>query len=186
MARNTAPVPFKENVKLGKIALVACVLIGVFVLAPVKLSGARKEATNVFRNGTEKGITVSVYTDLVAMAENANRLANFAQAQLGEEDADIVVLKEGAKRILDAKDEEVMLSAYSEIALASDNVYSRLTGSVKDDAKGAYVNIDNYVSTIKRDRYFAEAHEFNQDRASFPAIALAKLYGIDALPTLGK
>lgn len=186
MPRNTAPVSFKENTRLGVIVLVACVLISILVLAPAKLSGARNEAKDVFRNGTEKGITVSVYTDLVAMAENANRLANFASAQLGEDNADIKTLKESAKKILDAKDEKTMLTAYSDIALASDNVYTRLTGSVKDDAKGAYVNIDNYISTIKRDSYFTYADKFNGSRNSFPANILAGLFGIDEMPTLGK
>ena len=185
MSSKKANVSWKENTRLGMIALIACVLVGVFVLAPMKLSGARNEARDVFRNGTEKGITVSVYTDLIAMAENANRLANFASAQLGEDNADIVVLKDGAKKILDAKDEKTMLKAYSDIALASDNVYTRLTGSVKDDAKGAYVNIDNYVSTIKRDSYFAYADDFNHKRNGFPAIILAGLFGIDEMPTLG-
>ena len=186
MSSKKSNVSWKENTRLGMIALIACVLISVFVLAPVKLSGARNEAKDVFRNGTEKGITVSVYTDLIAMAENANRLANFAAAQLGEDNADIVVLKDSAKKIFDAKDEKTMLQAYSDIALASDNVYTRLTGSVKDDAKGAYVNIDNYVSTIKRDSYFTYAEKFNGNRNSFPAIILAGLFGIDEMPTLGK
>lgn len=186
MPRTTNPASFKENTRLGMIVLVACILISVFVLAPVKLSGARHEAQDVFRNGTEKGITVSVYTDLVAMAENANRLANFASAQLGENNTDIQTLKDSAKMILDAKDEKTMLEAYSDIALAADNVYARLTGSVKDDAKGAYVNIDNYVSTIKRDSYFSYADKFNRSRKSFPAIILAGLFGIDEMPTLGK
>lgn len=186
MAPKTAPVSFKENTRLGAIALIACVLISIFVLGPVKLSGARREAADVFRNGVEEGIKVSVYTDLVAMAENANRLANFASEQLGENNSDVQTLKESAKRILDAKDEQTMLAAYSDIALASDNVYTRLTGSAKDDAKGAYVNIDNYVSTIKRDSYFACADEFNRQRNGFPAIILAGLFGIDEMPTLGK
>lgn len=167
-------------------ALVACVLISVMVIAPMKLSGARNEAMDVFRNGTEKGITVSVYTDLVSMAENANRLANFAAAQLGEDNADIAALKEGARKILEAKDEKAMLEAYSDIALASDNVYTKLTGSAKDDAKGAYVNIGNYVSTIKRDSYFTYAEKFNNSRNSFPAVILAGLFGIDEMPTMGK
>ena len=186
MAQKNAPVSFKENTRLGALALIVCVLVSIFVLGPVKLSGARREAVSVFRNGTEEGITVSVYTDLVAMAENANRLANFASEQLGEDNTDIKILKESAKKILDAKDEKTMLAAYSNIALASDNVYTRLTGSVKDDAKGAYVNIDNYVSTIKRDSYFACADEFNHKRNGFPAIILAGLFGIDEMPTLGK
>ena len=186
MAKNTVPVSFKENTKLGLIALIVCILVSIFVLGPVKLSGARREAANVFRNGVEKGITVSVYTDLVAMAENANRLANFAAGQLGEDNRDVISLKESAKKILDAKDEKTMLTAYADIALASDNVYTRLTGSAKDDAKGAYVNIDNYVSTIKRDSYFAYADDFNHKRSGFPAIILAGLFGIDEMPTLGK
>lgn len=186
MPRTTNPASFKENTRLGMIVLVACILIAVFVLAPVKLSGARNKAEDVFRNGTEEGITVSVYTDLIAMAENANRLANFASAQLGEDNQDIVTLKESAKRILDAKDEKTMLKAYSDIALAADNVYTRLTGSAKEDAKGAYVNIDNFVSTIKRDSYFTYAENFNRSRKSFPAIILAGLFGIEEMPTLGK
>ncbi len=186
MSSKNASVSWKENTRLGAIVLAACVLIAVFVLAPVKLSGARNEAKDVFRNGTEKGITVSVYTDLVAMAENANRLANFASAQLGEDNKDVSTLKDSAKKILEAKNEKTMLQAYSDIALASDNVYTRLTGSAKDDAKAAYVNIDNYVSTIKRDSYFSYADKFNRSRNSFPAIILAGLFGIDEMPTLGK
>ncbi len=186
MAQKNAPVSFKENMRLGSIALIACVLVSIFVLGPVKLSGARREAVDVFRNGTEEGITVSVYTDLVAMAENANRLANFASEQLGQDNADIKTLKESAKKILDAEDEKTMLTAYSDITLAADNVYTRLTGTVKDDAKSAYVNIDNYVSTIKRDSYFACADDFNHQRNGFPAIILAGLFGIDEMPTLGK
>lgn len=186
MPRNTAPASFKENTRLGMIVLAACILISVLVLAPVKLSGARNEAEDIFRNGTEKGITVSVYTDLIAMAENANRLANFASEQLGENNSDIQTLKDSAKKIFDAKNEKTMLEAYSGIALAADNVYTRLTGSAKEDAKGAYVNIDNYVSTIKRDSYFTYAEKFNRSRNSFPAIILAGLFGIDEMPILGK
>lgn len=186
MSRQKTDVSFKENTRLGVIVLIVCVLVSIFVLGPVKLSGARREAEKVFRNGTEEGITVSVYTDLVAMAENANRLANFAQDQLGEDNQDILTLKESAKNIFDAKDEKTMLAAYSAIALASDNVYTRLTGSAKDDAKGAYVNIDNYVSTIKRDSYFSYADDFKHKRNAFPAVILASLFGIDEMPTLGK
>ena len=186
MPRTTTPKSFKENTRLGMIVLVACVLVSVLVLAPVKLSGARSKAEEVFRNGTEKGITVSVYTDLIAMAENANRLANFASEQLGESNGDIQTLKDSAKKIFDAKDEKTMLNAYSDIELAADNVYTRLTGSVQENAKGAYVNIDNYVSTIKRDSYFTYAEAFNRSRNSFPAIILAGLFGIDEMPTLGK
>lgn len=186
MSSKNEKVSWKENTRLGVSAFVACVLVSVFVLAPVKLSGVRNEAADVFRNGTEKGITVSVYTDLIAMAENANRLANFAVAQLGENNQDVLTLKNSAKMILDSKDEKTMLNAYSDIALAADNVYSRLTGSAKDDAKGAYVNIDNYVSTIKRDSYFAYADKFNKGRSSFPASLLAGLFGIDEMPTLEK
>lgn len=186
MGSKNASISWKENTRLGLIVLIACVLVSIFVLAPVKLSGARGDVVDVFKNGTQKGITVSVYTDLIAMAENANRLANFAAAQLGEENGDILTLKESAKKIFDAKDEKEMLTAYSDIALASDNVYTRLTGSVKDDAKGAYVNIDNYVSTIKRDSYFASAEDFNRKRNAFPANILAGLFGIDEMPTLGR
>ena len=54
MSRQKTDVSFKENTRLGVIVLIVCVLVSIFVLGPVKLSGARREAeTSLPSSSTE-------------------------------------------------------------------------------------------------------------------------------------
>ena len=182
--------PFIENTRLAKIVLIACIVLSIAVVVPVKLSGVRKDALDVFRNGTEKGIVVSVYTDLVAAAESANRLSNIASAYLGENHSDVRKLKESAEKILSTSDADKMLSAFSGLSLTAENVSSALDGKLTEkeerEVRSLFANIDSYSSTIKRDKYFTLANDFNGKRGAFPAVIFAGLFGIDKLPTGGK
>lgn len=182
--------PIKENLRLAKIVLIACIAFSIVVIGPMKLSGVRKDAMDVFRNGTEKGIVVSVYTDLVAAAESANRLSNIASSYLGENHSDVRRLKESAEKILSTSDADKMLSAFSGMSLAAENVTSALDGKLTEkeerEVRSLFANIDSYSSTIKRDKYFTLANDFNGKRSAFPAVIFAGLFGIDTLPVGGK
>lgn len=182
------PEGFKENRKLAAIVLAVCVAFSVFVMGPHKLDGMRDEALRVFRSGAHEGFTLSVYTDIRAAAENANRLAAAAESVLGADNEDVRSLQVLADDALNAGTPESMIPAFQKMVSLSERVYlsaggKGMTGAAADAAAGAIAVIRSSANTIEKDEYFALAEEFNNERSGFPAGLLSKLAGADELYT---
>lgn len=175
-----------ENMKLAKAVLIACIILALCVFAPMKLSGKRDKALDVFLNGKSDKYRTSVYTDLKSIAENANRLANLCEREGSADQESVKKLRESALAISESEDPAVMLSAFAGISLHAENAYQSLSSSAQEKCYDEYVNLIDVANVIKRDSYFSEAEEFNRTRNAFPAVLLAGIFGIDELPMGGK
>ena len=175
-----------ENLKLAKIVLIACVILTLVVIAPMKLNGKRNDALDVFLNGTNDKYRASVYTDLKNIAEDANRLVRACEKEASADQENVEKLKEAAIAITGTSDPGEMLNAFKGITYYADSAYDSLSESAKQNCYDAYVNLTDVASVIKRDSYFTLASNFNQVRNAFPTSVLAGIFGIDELPTGGK
>ena len=179
--------PITENRRLAKCVAAGVIALTILIMGPVKLSGLRKDAVNVFRYGTSTKYTVSVMNDIRQSANSANILAGMFEAVLGESD-DIKQYKEIAKSLLESNDETELLSGFYSLKLLTDDLYTKyLNSSPADaaDAKKQYDVIKSAFTTIGNDSYQALASSFNDTRSEFPANVLSALGGVSTLPTSG-
>ena len=176
--------PAAENLKLGRTVLIAAIIVALIVIAPVKLSGKRASTMKVFKNGTEKEYTVSVYNDIQECANSASILAGIAQAADGMDKDDVKKLSKLSKEILDEDDEDDMIEMFTELVELGNTVYSRYekNNTVAKDAEKAIRNINNARNTVQNDAYWQKAADFNATRNAFPARIIAALTGIDEVP----
>ena len=175
-----------ENRKLAKIIAAAVVIFAVLVMGGVKLDAKRASAQRVFMNGVNENVVASVYGDIRRASDSANILAGIADGAL-ENDADVKTLRAAAIAVSKTEDPGEMLSGFSELKRATDDVYTKLEKvSLSDadarDMRRAYDNIRSSFNTVGNDPYFARAREFNDDRNAFPARLIALLGGVDELP----
>ena len=175
-----------ENTKLAKIVLIACVILTLVVIAPMKLNGKRESALDVFMNGTSDKYRASVYTDLKNIAEDANRLVLACEKEKTADKDSVEKLKEAAVSISGTNDPGEMLKSFAGITLYAESAYQSLSDSAKANCYDAYINLTDVASVIKRDSYFSLASDFNQVRNAFPTSLMAGIFGIDELPTGGK
>jgi len=174
-----------ENLKLAKIVLIACVILTLVVIAPMKLNGKRNKALDVFMNGTYDKHRASVYTDLKNIAENANRLVRACEKEDSADKENVEKLKEAAVRISGTNEAHEMLNAFKGISYYADSAYESLSESGKENCNDAYVNLTRFLAVVKNDSYFSLADEFNRTRNAFPTSLMAGIFGIDELPTGG-
>ena len=177
--------PITENTKLAKIVLIACVVLALVVIAPMKLNGRRNSALDMFMNGTGDKYRASVYTDLKGIAEEANRLVMICEREESADKESVQKLKEAAVKISGTNEPAEMLDAFAGISMYANQAYDSLSASAKDNCYDAYVNLTDVASVIKRDSFFSEADQFNRTRNAFPTSLMAAIFGIDELPTGG-
>lgn len=176
--------PAAENLKLGRTVLIAAIIVALIVIGPMKLSGKRASTMKVFKNGTEKEYTVSVYNDIMECANSSATLAGIAEAAKGVDKDDVKELSKLSKELLKEEDEDDMLELFTELVELGNRVYSQYESknTVSKDAEKAIRNINNARNTVQNDAYWQYADKFNSTRNAFPARILAWLTGIDEVP----
>ena len=176
--------PAAENLKLGRTVLIIAIIVSLLVIAPVKLSAKRASVMKVFKNGTSKEYTVSVYNDIMECANSASTLAGIAGAADGVTKGDVKELSSLAKDILSEDDEDDLLKMFTELVEIGNDIYSQYEkhNTVSKDAEKAIRNINNARNTVQNDVYWQKAADFNAIRGAFPARLIAGLTGIDKVP----
>ena len=171
-------IPFTENTRLAKRIAAGVVALSILVIGPVKLKGLRNEAMDVFKFGTSKEYTASVYTDLTRAADSANVLAGLSGSEK---------LKKLAEKLKKEDDPADMLEIFDELKTEADDVYTAFTRTNPGeaemrDANGAIKQITSAFNTITSDTFWSYADKFNSARKGFPASLLAMLSGAKKLP----
>ena len=176
--------PAAENLKLGRTVLIIAIIVSLLVIAPVKLSGKRASVMKVFKNGTEKEYTVSVYHDIMLTADYASDLVNIADAAKGADKDDVKQLRKLVEDIQTEDDEQKLLALFAELVAVSDKVYQQYANmnNVSYEAETAHNNINNKMRTVTNDSFWGTAREFNAMRNAFPARILAWFANIDEVP----
>ena len=179
--------PVSENRPLAiRVAAIAAVFVLV-VMGPLKLKGLKNEARDVFRNGTNSRFAISVYNDIHTAADNAVTFAGLAESVLTQNDADAKKLRALSETIRDTEDEAKLLSAFAELKVVTEDLYTRFENAKPDEnaakqAYSCYKNIKSAYETVSKDGYFTLAHNFNEARGGFPANLMALIGGIGSLP----
>jgi len=175
-----------ENTALAKKILAGAIALSLLVIGPAKIKSLYNETADIFRNGTEKEYTVSVYNDIQTSANSASILAGLAEAQLGKTD-DVKELGELARDLIKEDDEDDMVEDFLELVQIANTVYSAYEKSVGSDnvsvdAKKAIRSINSARTTVQNDSYWQYAVDYNDARGGFPARLMALISGAGKLP----
>ena len=177
-----------ENRKLACVVLAGVILCSVFGIGTAKLSSARREAVNVFIEGTDTALSVRHSMDayLLRAAEAGVKFAEEADILLPEGKTDALkgycaVMKDTKAEIADR------YAAYTSFATETESVYTLLikSGSDLKEAEYHYKDILSCENLIKNDAYGTYARAFNQETDGFPASVISSVFGLDELDTFG-
>ena len=176
-----------ENRKIASAVLAGAVLVSVFGIGALKVSSARRSAEAVFYNGTDTSLSVnhSVNGYLERAETSAVKLAGECELVLGAGGADAV--KAAAKELSDAKDIADKYDAYKVLSQEIQDLWTR-TLAKEPEPTGAlpfYKDYQSAADLIKNDSYSTYARVYNESTDSFPATAIAGIYGMDPLDTFG-